>query len=112
MKTTATTRDVFDTKSPHSIAEVFVEVVSEAIYTLVRVSLERIKAEEAAEQKRSGNGPALLRAKEACEYLATCKSKFYQLVKAKILVPVETDFGPRYRREDLDRYIKEHLRKE
>ena len=47
----------------------------------------------------------LLTEKETCNYLSIGRTKLYQLVKRRQIVPVRIDSAPRYDLNDLDQFI-------
>ena len=47
----------------------------------------------------------LLTEKETCNYLSIGRTKLYQLVKRRQIVPVRIDSAPRYDLNDLDKFI-------
>jgi excisionase family DNA binding protein len=83
-----------------------VEAFSRFMVEVVKVALQQIEAERAEAQRLSGSKTELVRPKEAAERLAIGKTTLYKLKSEGVLVPVETEFGPRYRLQDLDRYIQ------
>lgn len=92
---------------PAKQAPSVVEVFSQFITALVRLSLAEIEAEREEKQKVTKLGPPLLKPAEAYEYLAMGKTTFYKLVRDGVFKPIQTAAGPRYKREDLDRYIND-----
>jgi len=47
----------------------------------------------------------LLTEKETCNYLSIGRTKLYELVKRRQIIPVRIDSAPRYDLNDLDKFI-------
>jgi excisionase family DNA binding protein len=80
------------------------EIVAQAVMGFIRPLVHHLLAE--VEQQNAPQGPAVLRAKDAAEYLATSPSTLGRLVDRGDIKPIMVKDERRYTRRELDRYIR------